>query len=225
MRFTSAFDLIFRNHTTAQPNCFSPSDITTNGFPAFDCVLKQEVLVTTVVLCFLGDSPMHAEITNTPLPGASLNPCRICHLGVSKRIDKSGEDYIYQFLAMDSLGNRVCIVFDLDEPCVVTEILHCCQNVVDYRDWNETIERSHNLWDTAVKDTNKKYTDDSRALGVQDVINRGFVEILYDKRKQSEVPKIMALAEHQHHELFNPFLRLLGKFLLFPHPPTLNFKF
>ncbi|KAI9622649.1 hypothetical protein KEM48_007139 [Puccinia striiformis f. sp. tritici PST-130] len=79
------------------------NDITTNGFIAFDYGLQQEVLViTSVVMCFLGDSPMHAEITNTPLPGSSLNPCRICHLGVEKRKDKSGEDYIYQLLAMDS---------------------------------------------------------------------------------------------------------------------------
>jgi hypothetical protein len=86
---------------------FFLSEAATTGFPAFDCGLKQEVLVNTVVLCFLGDSPMHAEVTNTPMPGSSLNPCRVCHLGVSKRSDKSEDDYIYQFLGMDSLGNRV----------------------------------------------------------------------------------------------------------------------
>ncbi|OAV90013.1 hypothetical protein PTTG_09937, partial [Puccinia triticina 1-1 BBBD Race 1] len=165
------------------------NDMTTNGCVAFDCKLQQEVFVTTVVLCFLGDSPMHAEITNTPLPGASLNPCRICHLGVEKRADKSGEDYIYQFLGMDSLGNR---------------------DVVDYRDWNETIERSHKMWETALKKSKDAYRTESKSLGVQDVINKAFVDILKDRNRKDEVEKIMALAEHQHHKLFNPFLQLLG---------------
>ncbi|EFP77823.2 uncharacterized protein PGTG_03779 [Puccinia graminis f. sp. tritici CRL 75-36-700-3] len=44
---------------------------------AFDQSISQPVLVNTIVLCFLADSPMHAEITNTPNPGTSLNPCRM----------------------------------------------------------------------------------------------------------------------------------------------------
>ncbi|OAV86269.1 hypothetical protein PTTG_29993, partial [Puccinia triticina 1-1 BBBD Race 1] len=132
---------------------------------------------------------MHTEITNTPLPGASLNPCRICHLGVEKRSDKSGEDYIYQFLGMDSLGNR---------------------DVVDFRDWNETIERSYKLWETAVNHSKDDYINESKALGVQDVINKAFVDMLKDRKKVGEVGKIMALDEHQKHKLFNPFLCLLG---------------
>jgi hypothetical protein len=80
----------------------------THGFPAFDYGLQKEVLVMSMVLRVLGDSPMHAEITNTPLPGAALNPCRICHLGVSSRAQKSEADFIYQFLGMDAHGNRVC---------------------------------------------------------------------------------------------------------------------
>ncbi|OAV90780.1 hypothetical protein PTTG_28197 [Puccinia triticina 1-1 BBBD Race 1] len=155
--------------------------------------LAECLLLFSMVLCFLGDSPMHAEITNTPLPGASLNPCRICHLGVEKRADKSGEDYIYQFLGMDSLGNR---------------------DVVDYRDWNETIERSHKLWETALKKSKDAYRTESKSLGVQDVINKAFVDILKDTpwefpQHLRAIEKIMALAEHQHHKLFNPFLRLL----------------
>jgi hypothetical protein len=85
--------------------------MTANGFTALDYELKTEVLVHSIIICFLGDSPMHAEVTNTPMPGSSLNPCRICHLGVEKRTDKSGEDYIYQFLGMDSWGNRVNCIF------------------------------------------------------------------------------------------------------------------
>ncbi|OAV89717.1 hypothetical protein PTTG_28591 [Puccinia triticina 1-1 BBBD Race 1] len=146
------------------------NDMTLNGCVAFDCELQQEVCVTTVVLCFLGDSPMHAEITNTPLPGAALNPCRICHLGVEKRSDKSGEDYIYQFLGMDSLGNR---------------------DVVDYRSWSETIERSYELWETAVNSSRDAYITESKALGVQDAIKKAFVDMLKDRKKAAEFGKIM----------------------------------
>jgi hypothetical protein len=79
----------------------------TQGFTAFDCGLQQEVLVMSMALCVLGDSPIHAEITNTPLPGAALNPCRMCHLGVSSRSQKSEADFVYQFLGMDAHVNRV----------------------------------------------------------------------------------------------------------------------
>ncbi|KNZ49218.1 hypothetical protein VP01_5148g1 [Puccinia sorghi] len=46
------------------------------GFCAFDSSISQEVLFTSFVLCFLADSPMHAEITDTPVPARSLNPCK-----------------------------------------------------------------------------------------------------------------------------------------------------
>ena len=52
----------------------SISDLISNGVVAYDIGLQQEVLVMTAVLCFLGDSPMHAEVTNTPNPGVALNP-------------------------------------------------------------------------------------------------------------------------------------------------------
>ncbi|KAI9617216.1 hypothetical protein H4Q26_013081 [Puccinia striiformis f. sp. tritici PST-130] len=106
-----------------------------------------------------------------------------------KRADKSGEDYIYQFLAMDSWGNR---------------------KVVDYRDWNETIDRSHELWDKTVKGVKDDYKKYSKAFGVQDVITKGFVDILKDRKKKHEAKKILAIAEHKYYKLFNPFLRLLG---------------
>ncbi|KAA1132169.1 hypothetical protein PGTUg99_001384 [Puccinia graminis f. sp. tritici] len=50
------------------------------GYPAYDCTINEEVLVVSTILSFLGDSPMHAEITSTPIPGNSLHPCRACPL-------------------------------------------------------------------------------------------------------------------------------------------------
>lgn len=68
----------------------------------------SEVLVIPPVLCHLGDAPMHAEITNTPNPSTSLNPCRMFQLSVQKKAEKQTETYIREFLLLDSLGNRVC---------------------------------------------------------------------------------------------------------------------
>ncbi|KNZ61624.1 hypothetical protein VP01_1377g4 [Puccinia sorghi] len=44
-------------------------DFITKSFVGYDICLNQEVLVMTAVFCFLGDSPKHAEVTNTPNPG------------------------------------------------------------------------------------------------------------------------------------------------------------
>ncbi|KAI7966088.1 hypothetical protein MJO29_001836 [Puccinia striiformis f. sp. tritici] len=47
------------------------------GCVAYDALLEEEVLMVVVPLCFLADSPMAAEVTNTPNPGSSNNPCRL----------------------------------------------------------------------------------------------------------------------------------------------------
>ncbi|KAI9610141.1 hypothetical protein H4Q26_007140 [Puccinia striiformis f. sp. tritici PST-130] len=71
------------------------NNITREGFIAFDPTSMKEVLVTGMVLCFLGD-------TNTPNPGSSLNPCRMCHLKTARMDDKKSLDYIQQFSRINS---------------------------------------------------------------------------------------------------------------------------
>ncbi|KAI8454042.1 hypothetical protein BY996DRAFT_6431375 [Phakopsora pachyrhizi] len=51
--------------------------LSTTGFSAFDFSIQEDVLVLPVVLLFMADSPMHAEITSTMSPNISLQPCRI----------------------------------------------------------------------------------------------------------------------------------------------------
>jgi hypothetical protein len=85
--------------------------MTTSGFHAYDVTISQEVLVTSLVLCFLADSPMHAEVTNTPNPGGSLHPCRMCTLKVKKKKFKRSPTYVQRFLNRDSMGIEVCISF------------------------------------------------------------------------------------------------------------------
>ncbi|PLW37922.1 hypothetical protein PCANC_15168 [Puccinia coronata f. sp. avenae] len=158
----------------------------THGFTAFDYGLQQDVLVMSSVLCVLGDSPMHAEITNTPLPGASLNPCRICHLGVSSRSQKSEADFVYQFLGMDAHGNR---------------------GVIDYRSWDENINRSKELWQTELHGSKDNYAKDCKYYGVQDHFSRHLVDIMKSRNEKAEAERIKKLHIDQ---VLNPFLRLKG---------------
>ncbi|KAH9825054.1 hypothetical protein DFH28DRAFT_846444, partial [Melampsora americana] len=58
------------------------NDLAVNGLVAYDHSLGEDVLAMVVVLCHLGDSPMHAEISNTLNPANTLTPCRMCDLHV-----------------------------------------------------------------------------------------------------------------------------------------------
>lgn len=66
-----------------------------------------------VVLCHLGDSPMHAEICNTMNPAITLTPCRICPLQVDTMVEKKTEEFIQQFVGLDSKYKHVSHVFYL----------------------------------------------------------------------------------------------------------------
>jgi hypothetical protein len=78
------------------------------GGYAYDASIEQDVLVVAVQLAHLGDSPMHAEITNTNNPGTSLHPCRGCNLGVQSKALKQNENYICSFVGINSEGVMVC---------------------------------------------------------------------------------------------------------------------
>ncbi|PLW08809.1 hypothetical protein PCASD_22471, partial [Puccinia coronata f. sp. avenae] len=75
-----------------------------DGFAAYDCTISQPVLVHSVVLCFLADSPMHAEVTNTPNPGQSNHPCRMCTLSVERKSMVKSKTYIQKYLQVDEFG-------------------------------------------------------------------------------------------------------------------------
>jgi hypothetical protein len=77
------------------------------GCVAYDSGLGEEVLITSSLLCFLADSPMHAEITSTVMPGNSRNPCRMCDLGVSSVAMKKTMAYLQFFLQISADGHWV----------------------------------------------------------------------------------------------------------------------
>jgi hypothetical protein len=64
-----------------------------------------------VSLFHLGDSPMHAEISNTLNPANTLTPCRMCDLHVSKQADKQSENFVRDFLGLDEDGEKVILAF------------------------------------------------------------------------------------------------------------------
>ena len=83
------------------------SELATTGVVAFDSSLGKEVLVMSVVLCFQEDSPMHAEITSTPVPGVALNACRMCALTADGAHSRRSKEYIGSFVGRTPDGVKV----------------------------------------------------------------------------------------------------------------------
>jgi hypothetical protein len=79
------------------------SELSTEGSVAFDASINEEVIFMSIPLCFLGDSPMAAEITNTPHPGSSKNPCRMCELKCNQGEVKCSMSYIQSFFGHPAL--------------------------------------------------------------------------------------------------------------------------
>ncbi|PLW53454.1 hypothetical protein PCANC_06010 [Puccinia coronata f. sp. avenae] len=90
-----------------QPIVDEYKQMSEDRFIAYDWVLGQEVMIFSNILCFLGDSPMHAEITSTPLPANSLHPCRACKLSTVARKGKPSLAYVQQFFMIANDGSWV----------------------------------------------------------------------------------------------------------------------
>ncbi|KAI8446784.1 hypothetical protein BY996DRAFT_6421979 [Phakopsora pachyrhizi] len=91
----------------AAPVCDELSKLLLSGFTAFDYSLQEHVLVLPVVLLFMADSPMHAEITSTMQPNVSLQPCRICNLKADNKKEKATGNYVDKFLGYKPNGYNV----------------------------------------------------------------------------------------------------------------------
>ncbi|KAG0142858.1 hypothetical protein CROQUDRAFT_16874, partial [Cronartium quercuum f. sp. fusiforme G11] len=76
------------------------NDISTNGMVAYHAGFHHAVLVISCVLAHMGDSPMHAEITNTTNPSSLLNPCHMCMLIVDKTENKQTQQHIVEFVGV-----------------------------------------------------------------------------------------------------------------------------
>ncbi|OAV89083.1 hypothetical protein PTTG_28819 [Puccinia triticina 1-1 BBBD Race 1] len=164
------------------------NEVTREGFMAFDSSIMEEVLVTGLVFCFLADSLMHAEVTNTPNPGSSLNPCQMCALHAEGKDQRNTLDYVLQFLRINPDGSEAA---------------------GSKRKWSETCERTVELYSTAIEESNAEFIRKKRHYGVTDSLNNHFLEN-YTKDPQicEKMEKFIEADESQ--KMFSPYLKLKG---------------
>ncbi|OAV89007.1 hypothetical protein PTTG_12447 [Puccinia triticina 1-1 BBBD Race 1] len=183
----------------------------TTGFVAHDVALDTEVLIMSVILCFQGDSPMHAKVTNTTLPNVSLNPCRMCCLHAAHLDDKKTVAYVQDFLCLDGHGRR----FKLSLWIVLLTANSLMgrsspQTSGTGQQWETIISQTANLWELGKNGVKSHFDDQTKLVGVRDNINRRFVEIMQQKDNASQQDEIRKMEEEDLAQLFNPFLGLLG---------------
>ncbi|KAA1097528.1 hypothetical protein PGT21_010248 [Puccinia graminis f. sp. tritici] len=163
------------------------NDMTTEGFEAYDHSIGQKVWVTSSVFCFLADSPMHAEVTCTPNPGASINPCRMCKLSVSMKRLKRTRRFIRAFLGRGFHGNKV-----RGNP----------------REWEETKSRCRELWEIATTQSWNQFVIKCKEYGLKDTIT---TRLLTEAKLDSCIKeKMMNMALGDSNRLYSPFLQLIG---------------
>ncbi|KAH9820336.1 hypothetical protein DFH28DRAFT_1079753 [Melampsora americana] len=178
------------------------NDLSINGFVAYNHLLDTGVLVMTVVLCHLGDSPMHTEITNTMNPSSSLSPCRICKLQAKSMIEKRTTKYIGNFVATNEDG------------LLITP----GQKSLPLQNWLDTKELTEHLWALAQRPgTIGPFDEELSKLGVEDTLDMFFFKRIQDcfrdpKLSNGDVTELCRrLNEDFGDHLFNPFLRLKGE--------------
>ncbi|KAH9807689.1 hypothetical protein DFH28DRAFT_1202846, partial [Melampsora americana] len=179
------------------------NEAASTGFCAYDCSVQKDVLVIPFILCHMGDSPMHAEISNTTNPSGTLTPCRICDLTVESRADKQSTNYVQQFVGIDQ--NWLPATRPL-------------------RTWERTKDQTKHLWQlTRNPKSIKQFDALSKLYGTRDSLNLPFakeIQQLYrsnkNKHKEDQTSQIdiirrcETLDERFGDRLFNPFLRLTG---------------
>ncbi|KAI9619107.1 hypothetical protein KEM48_006386 [Puccinia striiformis f. sp. tritici PST-130] len=152
------------------------------GCIAYDASLEEEVLMVVLPLCFLADSPMAAEVTNTPNPGSSNNPCQVCHLKCPQGEVRSTLSYIQAFFGIPHLP----------EP----------------HHWSETQTRPEELWISSQTDTVKEQERKLQLYGLQDRISLELAERKRDNHE--ERLRIIQIEDQIPHRKKNPWLKLLS---------------
>ncbi|KAI8442960.1 hypothetical protein BY996DRAFT_6428445 [Phakopsora pachyrhizi] len=174
----------------AAPVCDELNNISLSGFTAFDYSLQEHVLVLPVVLLFMADSPMHAEITSTMQPNVSLQPCRICNLKAENKKEKATGAYVYNFIGCKPNGHNV---------------------QQDLRCWTATKNSAYNTWEHFQQGAPQKSNHLSITnLGVKDMLNQTVMKVIQEDQDTRLVFNIKKLHEERTQQLFQPFLELKG---------------
>ncbi|KAH9815232.1 hypothetical protein DFH28DRAFT_1165648 [Melampsora americana] len=195
----------YNTHFLATTNCASAlelfdqvvdeiNDLGRNGFTSYDHSLGEDVCTMVVVLCHLGDSPMHAEICNTTNPANTLTPCRICDLQVDRQLDKQSEEFVRHFLGLSGDGDK--------EPR-------------PHRKWEVTRERTEEIWRAAQRRNSKKLVEDlGRQYGLRDTLNDYFIHLVWNAQETLTNEQVdilrQKIEEKWGDRIFNPMLRLDG---------------
>ncbi|KAA1123898.1 hypothetical protein PGTUg99_028932 [Puccinia graminis f. sp. tritici] len=166
----------------AEPIVEELNELATKGSVAYDISLDQEVLFMTVPLCFLADSPMAAEITNTPNPGSSNNPCRICKLKCPQGAERSTMSYMQDFFG--------------------------CPDLPEKRIWSETVEHTKDLWVTSQSSTQKEYERKQQLYGIKDRINSQLIELKHTSIEERQ--RIISIQRDTPLRIYNPCCFLIG---------------
>ncbi|KAH9823187.1 hypothetical protein DFH28DRAFT_1078255 [Melampsora americana] len=192
-------------HFSATSNCASApelldhvvdeiNDLSVEGFEVYDHASGDNVLVLVVVLCYLGDSPMHAEICNTTNPANTLTPCRMCDLHVDTMAEKKTEEYVRHFVGLD-----------LDSE----------HSGLSKRDWDDTRSKTKEIWKIAQAPHSKGLVErKARMYGIHDTLNEFFqkkIQSAYERNDGDVVQEIcQKLDDEVGDHLFNPMLCLKG---------------
>ncbi|KAH9807163.1 hypothetical protein DFH28DRAFT_1152885 [Melampsora americana] len=195
----------YHTHFLATTNCATAlelfdhvvddiNDLGRKGFTAYDHTLGTEVCAMVMVLCHVGDSPMHAEICNTTNPANTLTPCRMCDLKVDRQVQKKQEAFVRRFLGLDEIGAKIQLPI---------------------RNWDITRERTQEIWRAAQTKNSKRLVDDlGRQYGLRDTLNEYFIDLVqsaHGKLQGPQVEELCAKLDHEWgHRMFNPMLRLDG---------------
>jgi hypothetical protein len=71
--------------------------------------------------------------------------------------------------------------------------MHGFQGVIDYRSWDETINRSKELWQTALHGSKDNYAKDCKYYAVQDHFSCHLVDIMKSRNEKAEAERIKKL--------------------------------
>ncbi|EFP76249.1 uncharacterized protein PGTG_02690 [Puccinia graminis f. sp. tritici CRL 75-36-700-3] len=177
------------------------NDLATFGHVAYDHELCEEVLIMSVVLCFQADLPMHAEITCTHMPNASLNPCRMCKLKAQTIEDRKSISYIQNFIRRNTQGHRKAdIMLHLRPKCRPSPRL-----------WRDTKMKAKYLWKLSKTEPKTLVDNMITDLGVKDNINKYAMDTMREGQDQILIGKIKRLdTEDDRDQLFSPIMRLKG---------------
>ncbi|KAI8451252.1 hypothetical protein BY996DRAFT_6432204 [Phakopsora pachyrhizi] len=161
-----------------------------SGFFTFDYSLQEDVLVLPVILIFLGDSPMHAEITSTLHPNVSLQPCRICKLKAKNKKDKATGTYVDNFIGRNTNGILV-------KP--------------NLRSWIDTKKAAYLTWYLVQRGAPKTQVQSCISeFGVKDVLNQTIIHTIKENQDTKVTYNIRRLQDDSIGKLFNPFYELKG---------------